>query len=126
VYFRWFDEATWALFESLNLAIDSLGKRYNVVGLPLLANNCEFIRPCRLSDQLMVNSSIAELDDDVIVVRHQITKEGTTAVLSHERRFWGVRHPEDLTRLKKSAIPTEVVAILRRSIVDTIKPATAR
>jgi YbgC/YbaW family acyl-CoA thioester hydrolase len=112
VYFRWFDEATWNLFASLGLPIDTLGARFGVVGLPLLANNCEYQRPCRLGDNLAVSSSIASLDKKLIVVKHCIVNAGQSAVVSSERRFWGVRHAADPGRLQKGTIPPEVLTIL--------------
>jgi 4-hydroxybenzoyl-CoA thioesterase len=120
VYFRWFDEATWNLFASLGLPIETLGARYGVVGLPLRANNCEFQRPCRLGDTLVIKSSIAKFDESEIVVRHEITNAGQSAVVSEERRFWGVRHADDPRRLRKGVIPPDVAAVLTQaSPIDT-------
>ncbi len=115
VYFRWFDEATWNLFSSLELPIDTLSARYGVVGLPLRANNCDFLRPCRLGDNLVIKSSIAKFDESEIVVQHEITNAGESAVVNQERRFWGVRRTDDPRRLQRGVIPHDVAAVLKRA-----------
>jgi 4-hydroxybenzoyl-CoA thioesterase len=115
-YFRWFDEGAWELFLSLQLPIDEMGVRYGVVGLPLKSCDCDFRGPCRLGDLISIDSFIEEIGTSEIVIRHNVTNEGSLAVVGHERRFWGVRRSDDPRRLRRATIPEEVAAILRRSL----------
>jgi 4-hydroxybenzoyl-CoA thioesterase len=116
VYFRWFDEATWSFFESIGLPLGDLGARYGVVGLPLVANNAEYRRPCRLGDSLALETSVAGLEESFVVLRHRILNGGELAVVGTERRFWGLRHPENSKRLQKGKIPSEVADIIARAV----------
>ncbi len=118
-YFRWFDEATWNLFALLGLPIDSLGARYGVVGLPLRENDCKYRKPCRLGDTLTVTSRIFELSASEVVVQHQITNAGHLAVISRERRFWGLRDPRDPARMQKGTIPADVSEVLKTALDAT-------
>lgn len=115
-YFRWFDEGAWELFASLHMPIGELGARYGIVGLPLMSCDCEFRGPCRLGDELTIESLVEEIDASVIVIRHNVANDGLLAVTGRERRFWGVRHADDRRRLRQGTIPDDVIAVLRQSL----------
>lgn len=107
-YYRWFDEAAWAFFEHVGLAIGELGQRFGLVGLPLMSCRAEFRRPCGLGDRLVLDVTIAELGDRSITLSFHILKDEELAVRGEEVRFWGTRHESEPGRLVRGTIPPDV------------------
>ena len=112
-YFKWFDEGTWALFESIGLPINELAAKYGVVGLPLSNCGADFRRSVRLSDDVELDSSIIEVGEDRIRIEHRVVAKGEDAVRGWELRFWGVKRDDGSDRLMRRAIPDDVVSKLR-------------
>jgi 4-hydroxybenzoyl-CoA thioesterase len=115
-YYRWFDEATWAFFESRGMAIDGLAARYGNVGLPLMSCRAEFRRPCRLGDRLAIDVAVAELGADTVTLSFRIYNRGALAVRGEEVRFWGVRSETEPGRLRRSPFPPELAEMLTKLV----------
>lgn len=107
-YFRWFDDATHALFRSVGLDIGALYKQYDVVGMPLAESGARYLLPSRFGDLLQIESSVTSWARKVLVVSHTVTSGGRTMVEGTETRIWGLRHPDDPARLKAGVIPDEI------------------
>ncbi len=114
-YFRWFDDATHALFRSVGLDIGALYKQYDVVGMPLAESSARYLLPSRFGDLLQIESSVTSWARKVLVVSHTVTRHDKTMVEGTETRIWGLRHPDDPARLKAGVIPDEI----RRRFDDT-------
>ena len=119
-YFRWFDQSVWDLFDAAELPIPLLEKKYGIVGLPLVNLSCSFRAPCRLRDRVCLETRIAAIEAKAFKMEHLLTRNEQALVSAVDERFWGVRPKDDPGRLKREAIPEEVVAHLSR----TEAPAT--
>lgn len=111
-YFSWFDQSMWALFAQNGLAIPDLEKQFHIVGVPLKKLNCDFLSPCRLHDDVVLESRFTSIGEKDIEIEHELTRDGVVLVRGHDFRFWGVRSPET-GKLQRRAIPDDVLAKLK-------------
>jgi 4-hydroxybenzoyl-CoA thioesterase len=109
-YFRWFDKGTWDLFEAAGQPIVEMERRYGTVGIPIVDIQASFQRPCRLQDEVVLESRVVEWQAKRFRLQHQLTRAGDAVVTCVETRFWGVRHPQHADRLSSAEIPAEVIA----------------
>ena len=117
-YFRWFDQSVWDLFDGAKLPIPELEQKYGIVGLPLMNLSCSFRAPCRLRDHVNLETRIAAIELKHFTIEHVLTRGDHTLVSAVDERFWGVRPKDDPGRLRREAIPAEVI--------DRLKMAEAR
>src|SRR5262249_5296302 len=110
----WFDQSVWDLFDAVGLPIPELEHAYGVVGLPLMNLSCDFRAPCRLRDRVSLETRIAEIEPKHFTIEHNLTRGDRVLVSAVDRRFWGVRPKDDPSRLKREAIPAEVIERLRK------------
>jgi 4-hydroxybenzoyl-CoA thioesterase len=87
---------------------DTLGKRYGVIGLPIVEAKARFISPSKFRDEITVETQILEWNDKTLKVGHTILNGGVRAVEGYEIRVWAQRHPDDPNRLKAVPIPPEI------------------
>ena len=106
-YFRWFDQGTTALFESAGLDWDTLTKKFEVIGAPVVEVKSRFVAPCTFRDSLIVESTIAKWSSKTFQISHTILKGGKPAVHGYEVRVLAKPHPEDPGRIQASTIPEE-------------------
>jgi 4-hydroxybenzoyl-CoA thioesterase len=89
---------------------DSLGKRYGVLGLPIVEAKAKFLSPSRFRDEIVVESQITEWNDKTFKISHAILNRGQRAVEGYEIRVWAAPRADDPGRLKAIPIPSEVKA----------------
>ncbi len=106
-YFRWFDQGTTTLFESVGLDWHTLTKRFGVIGMPIVEVKSRFVAPCRFRDSLVVESKIAKWTSRTFQIDHTILNGETIAVHGYELRVLAKPHPEDASRIQSSPIPEE-------------------
>ena len=111
-YFRWFDQSMWALFAENGAPIPELEKKFHIVGVPLRHLECDFVAPCRLHDEVQLESRFLAVDEKDIQIVHELTKGGALLVKGTDHRFWGVRSP-DTGKLQRLPIPDEVARRIR-------------
>ncbi|MBL8669669.1 MAG: acyl-CoA thioesterase [Alphaproteobacteria bacterium] len=111
-FYRWFDDATWAMLAAHGITRAVFDAKYKVPGAPLVETQARYLVPCRQGDVLTIESRVAKVERKTFVVEHRILNGGKTAVEGHEVRVWAGRHPDDPTRLKAWEIPAEVRALL--------------
>lgn len=111
-YFRWFDQSVWALFAANELPIPELERKFHVVGVPLRHLECDFLGPCRLHDQVELESRFTAVEPKDISIVHELTNNGALLVRGTDERFWGVRSP-GTGRLSRETIPDEVARRIR-------------
>src|SRR5690606_23268618 len=70
-YFRFFDNATAALF-SAALGTSKRGwlQRFDIAGIPMVDTGATYLRPCRFGDLAEIETSIIELGQSSFSVRH--------------------------------------------------------
>jgi 4-hydroxybenzoyl-CoA thioesterase len=114
-YFRWFDQSVWDLFDAAGLPIPELEHAYGVVGLPLMNLSCNFRAPCRLRDRVWLETRIAAIEPKHFTIEHDLSRDDRVLVSAVDQRFWGVRPKDDPGRLRREAIPSEVIERLRNA-----------
>jgi 4-hydroxybenzoyl-CoA thioesterase len=117
-YFRWFDQSVWDLFDAVGLPIPELEHAYGVIGLPLMNLSCDFRAPCRLRDRVSLETRIADIELKHFTIEHDLTRGDRVLVSAVDQRFWGVRPKDDPSRLRREAIPAEVIERLRKAEKD--------
>lgn len=115
-YFDWFDQATWNFFEVLGMPLETMEKRYGILGLPLMSAQAKFRTPIRYREKLVVRTEILKVEKKIFEMEHQIFKGETLAVIGGETRFWGKPHPEDPKRLQTEDIPLEFMQELAQQM----------
>jgi 4-hydroxybenzoyl-CoA thioesterase len=108
-YFRWFDEATWQLFNRAGFTSEGLMRDHGVF-IPLVDAQARFHRPGHLGDDILIHSHVAEWHDKLFAVRHTVHCGDHLVLEGTELRCWAVRHPEDARRFRALPIPPEVRA----------------
>ncbi len=106
-YFRWFDQGTTALFESVGFDWDTLTAKFGVIGVPIVEAKSRFIAPCSFRDSIIVESSVSRWSSKTFQISHTILNHGKPAVEGYEMRVFAKPHPEDPGRIKASSIPAE-------------------
>jgi 4-hydroxybenzoyl-CoA thioesterase len=112
-YFRWFDQSVWDLFDAADLPIPALEQKYGIVGLPLVNLSCSFRAVCRLRDRVTLETRIAAIEVKGFKIEHLVTRDGQELVTATDERFWGVRPKNEPGRLRREAIPDDVIAHLK-------------
>jgi 4-hydroxybenzoyl-CoA thioesterase len=91
-FFRWFDSATWALFERIDLPMQTHEARFGGVGFPLAATSAQFLRPVRIRERLTVRTTVTNIAARRLALRHEVSGGGDVKAIGIEERFWAVRH----------------------------------
>jgi 4-hydroxybenzoyl-CoA thioesterase len=112
-YFAIFDGSTTALIEqALGMSKYVLVRRYGCVGYPIVATRARFIVPTRYGDDVVVETTVAEIGRSSFSVEHRLFKDGALAAEGFETRVWAGRDPRDPDRITSTPIPTAVVECL--------------
>lgn len=91
-YFRFFDNATAALFSAaLGMNKRNWLNRYGIAGIPMVDTGARFLKPSRFGDVVEIRSDITELGRSSFSVRHVLSNGGDAAVEANEKRVWVVR-----------------------------------
>lgn len=88
-YFRFFDNATAALF-SAALGMSKRGwlQRFDIAGIPMVDTGATYLKPCRFGDLAEIETSITELGQSSFSVRHVLRIGSEIGVEAHEKRVW--------------------------------------
>jgi YbgC/YbaW family acyl-CoA thioester hydrolase len=112
-FFEWFDMATEALFESLEMPWPVLFPRYRVVGVPIVDVGARFASPVRYGDTVTVRASVSEVREKTFRVEHAVSVGERHCATGFEVRAWVGQPAAPGGRLRASALPVEVAARLR-------------
>ena len=112
-FFEWFDMATEALFESLEMPWPVLFPRYRVVGVPLVDVGARFASPVRYGDTVTVRASISEVREKTFRVDHDVSVGERHCAPGFEVRAWVAQPDEPGGRLSAKALPIEVATKLK-------------
>ena len=111
-YFRWFDRATAALFESVGLPVRKLSETYGVLGIPLVDASASFRSPSTYGDDLEITTHIQEWRSKTFVLSHRMMNGDRLAVEGTEIRVWAEKHPTEPGRIRAKRIPDELKALI--------------
>ena len=112
-FFEWFDMATEALFDSLEMPWPELFPRYRVVGVPIVDTGARFISPVRYGDTVTVRASVSEVREKTFRVEHEVWVGERHCASGFEVRAWVAQPDEPGGKLRARALPIEVAAKLR-------------
>ena len=106
-YFKWFDQGTTTLFESVGLDWETLKKKFGVVGIPVVEAKSRFVAPCRFRDPIIIESGVSNWTSKTFEVSHKILNRGAPAVQGYEIRVLVKPDPGDPGRIQACSIPVE-------------------
>jgi 4-hydroxybenzoyl-CoA thioesterase len=112
-YFKWFDEAGWALLARLFPDKRVLLERHGIVGFPIAEAQARFLRPSAQYQTIAFKSAVESWQEKRFTILHRGYRDGELLLEGREIRFVGRLHPQDPTRLQAVAIPDEIVAAFR-------------
>jgi 4-hydroxybenzoyl-CoA thioesterase len=109
-FFEFFDENTWAMFETvLDVPRADLFATYDIMGIPLVDARSRFLVPLKFGDRAEIASEITEFRRSSFDIRHQLWVGGELAVEGRETRVWATRDKDDPSRIKSTPIPAAVI-----------------
>jgi 4-hydroxybenzoyl-CoA thioesterase len=108
-YFSFFDACTLALFDEVGLPKQTLLRKYDFVGMPVVEVSAKFMMPSKFGDDVRIDSSIREWKRSSFRVHHRLLKDTQLAVEGFETRVWVGKHPEKPGAMKSQPIPRELI-----------------
>jgi 4-hydroxybenzoyl-CoA thioesterase len=111
-YYRWMDEATFHLFDSVGLGWDEMRAKYGAPGLPLVATHADYRIPGFFGDRIDIEVGVSDWGTKSLTVSHRFLKDGNLAVEGWEKRIWSKGEPGDGNRIVTVPVPDEVRAAL--------------
>jgi 4-hydroxybenzoyl-CoA thioesterase len=112
-YFKWFDEAGWALLARLFPDKRVLLERHGIVGFPIAEAQARFLRPSAQSQTITFKSTVESWQEKRFTILHQGYRDGELLLEGREVRFVGRLHPQDPKRLQAMVLPAEIVEAFR-------------
>lgn len=86
-FYKWMDEATHEYLSAIGFPSSKLFADQHI-GVPILEANCLFKKPLMFEDQVVVNSSVEELQNKVFKIKHVFLKEDQIVAEGYELRAW--------------------------------------
>jgi YbgC/YbaW family acyl-CoA thioester hydrolase len=106
------DAASWAFFDSVGYSAKRM--RAELIAMPLVSAQCDFLFPAEQGDRCEVRSRIARFGGKSFVVTHEIAREDGTALANGiETRVWGKFSGAYGSAMKGTAIPAELKSRFR-------------
>jgi 4-hydroxybenzoyl-CoA thioesterase len=113
-YFRWFDHATWKLFEAAGLPPEVLRDRYKVTGHPLVKAGAAFSAPTRPGEILTIYSRFARWTARSFEVVHRgVRRDGKLAVEGSETRVLATPDAGSPSGIRAITLPDDIIARFR-------------
>ena len=111
-YYRFMDEATWALFASCGY--DAQRMREEHFSLPLVDSRCEYFSSPKFGDDIELRSQVSKWGRSSFALAHEfvIPGEGRLLARGSEARVWCRYEAGPGSPLKSVPIPQEVRAAL--------------
>lgn len=116
-YFKWFDIAGHQFFRSCNLSPSKLEEERQII-VPLLDARCNFEKPLLYDDVITIRSTVEEVNNKTIKLKHEVFKEETRTAHGYELRGWVKQTSEEI---KAEPIPKDVITILTENVPPTDK-----
>lgn len=111
-YYRFMDEATWAMFAEAGFPADRM--RAEHFSLPLVDSRCEFLSSPFFGDEIEIRSQVAKWGRSSFSLSHEfvIAGEGRMLARGTESRVWCRYESGPGSPLKSVPVPDEVRAAL--------------
>jgi len=112
-YFAMFDHSTTLLIErTLGMSKHQLQAAYAFVGYPMVESRARFLLPTRFGDDVVIETSVADVRRSSFDLTHRLSLNGALAVEGFETRVWTVCDPTRPGGLKAQPIPPQLAARL--------------
>jgi 4-hydroxybenzoyl-CoA thioesterase len=110
-YFRFFDNATAALFSAaFGMNKRAWLERHGIAGIPMVDTGARFLKPSRFGDVVDIATTITELGRSSFSVTHALRNGGELAVEAHEKRVWVTKTVDG--NIKAAPLPEDVRRVL--------------
>ncbi len=110
-YFRWMDEAAYYLFKAAGIRWEDWQSADNdILGIPLIGTHADFRSPCKLGDEVAIDSFVSDWGRSSFTVTHIFNNRtsGKLAAEGWEKRVWCTGDPKDPSTFASSPIPDDV------------------
>jgi len=109
-FYTWFDQATERLFKANGLGYPGLGREFAVTGLPLVETGATYRNPCKLGDEIVMQSWVDEWKGRTFLVKHVISHEnGDVGLEGFERRVMITPDPDTPKGIRAMQIPDAII-----------------
>lgn len=111
-YYRFMDEATWAMFAGVGFAAERM--RAEHYSLPLVDSRCEFLSSPVFGDEIEIRSQVAKWGRSSFSLSHEfvIAHDGRVLARGTESRVWCRYESGPGSPLRSVPVPDEVRAAL--------------
>ena len=111
-YYRWMDEATWALFASAGYPAGRM--RAGHYSLPLVDSRCEFLSSPLFGDEIEIRSHVSKWGRSSFSLAHEflIARDGRALARGLESRVWCRYEAGPGSPLRSAPIPEDVRSAL--------------
>ena len=120
-FYKWIDAAQDKLFITAYPDLHSLHKKIGFAGMPLVANESQFLKPARYADLLQLHSQLTHLGNSSFHMQHQFFKGEDLLMDCKEVRVWTYRKVDEPEKLHACPIPEYVREGLMRSKCHTFR-----
>jgi len=109
-YFIWFDVSVHALLAHGGLGLKTMIAEYGVDGIPVVENKTRFLAPARWGDELLIETSVANLRRCAFDIQHRVFNAGVMSVECTETRVCTAVDPQQ-GRIRARALPEKLVEL---------------
>jgi 4-hydroxybenzoyl-CoA thioesterase len=107
-FYRWFDEAVHALMNGIGWGWRKTADELGWLGLPCAQASAQFIRPVTHGQTVRVETRVLRFEPRRIVFSHRVFRDDVLLCEGEEKRFVGLPHPDDATRVRAIEPPAEL------------------
>ncbi|MFJ8258073.1 acyl-CoA thioesterase [Peribacillus asahii] len=115
-FYKWMDEATHEYFSSIGFPTSTLYSEQQIA-TPLLEANCQFKSPLLFEDDVIVRSTVVEINKKVFKISHKFFKGEKMVAEGYEIRAW----TSFKEKPKACPIPNEVREKMMPENAGTVK-----
>jgi len=110
-FYMWFDQATERLFKANGLGYRDLEREFGVAGMPLLETGATYRNPCKLGDEVELETWVDEWAGRTFRLIHRLSHvDGPPALEGFERRAWVVPDPDSPKGSRGAPGPEQAIA----------------
>lgn len=113
-YFMWFDFSVHALLARGGLSLKALIADFGIDGIPVAEYRTKFLAPSRWGDELLIESSIVNLQRCAFDIEHRVINAGVLAVECAETRVCTALDAQQ-RRVRARELPEKLVAAFREA-----------
>ena len=117
-FYKWMDNAQWNYFNKIDQPISKSEKEYDIIGLPLLNTQANYIDACYREDLLLIETSLIKLTKSTLKLQHIIKRKSKIVCHGSETRIWAKRNKNTIT---SSPFPKKIRLKFEKVISKEIK-----